>query len=119
MVFNIVLNYILIPKYNFRGASIAALLSAILLVILGIPWVSRIVQYSKKYLFQKFITTLLAALGMGASVYLMKEQINIWLIIPSAVLIYFVLLFVFRAVNQEDIIGLVRSVLRRNSDLPK
>ncbi|MFH1597687.1 MAG: flippase [Patescibacteria group bacterium] len=119
MAFNIVLNFILIPRYDYIGASYSALISAFLLLALGLPWVSKIIDYNKKYIIKKFLITLVSALLMGGFVYLVKPYINILLVIPAAMVVYVIFLFILRGLKRQDITGLVRSVLRRNEDLAK
>ena len=119
MVFNVVLNFILIPKYDYIGASITALASAVLLICLGLPWVSKIVDYSKSYLLKKFGITALAAGLMGGFIFLTKEKISVLIVVPLAAILYFILLFVFRAVRGREVVGLFRSIIRSKEDIAK
>ena len=117
MVFNVALNLILIPRYDYVGASISFLLSSILLVLLGLPWVSKVVSYSKKFLLQKFFITLVSAGLMGTFIYMVKQKLNVLIVIPAAMVVYFILLFILRGIKKKDIRGLAKSILRRNGDI--
>lgn len=112
-VVNIVLNIILIPRFTYLGASIASLTSAILLVSLGIPWVSKIAPYSKKLIFNKFLKILFSSIAMGLIIYLIKDNISILLLMPLGIIIYFILLIAIKGINRNDFLTLYRAVFKK------
>lgn len=113
---NISLNIFLIPKYTYLGASIAALVSAVLLVSLGIPWVAKIAPYSKKLLFKKFLKILFASAAMGVLILLLRDGASVLLLIPAGIVIYFVLLYAVRGVTREDFSIIYRSVFKKQHE---
>jgi len=114
--FNIILNIILIPRYTYIGASISALASAILLVSLGLPWIGKVAQYSKKYIFGKFLKILFSSTAMGVIVYLLQNNVSILLLLPIGVIIYFTLLIAVKGVTKEDFLTLYSSVFKKQHE---
>lgn len=112
-LFNIIANVILIQRYNYIGAAIASLATAVLLVSLGIPHVSRIAPYSKKLLFGKFFKGIFASGIMAIVIYMLKPSVHILIIIPLSIIIYFVILYITRGVTKDDLITIYRSVLKK------
>lgn len=76
MVINIALNIVLIPKYTFNGAAVAALVSSWVLFLLGLFWVRTITPYRRWYLLKVFLKTFFAAGTMGMLVWLLKGSIG-------------------------------------------
>ncbi|MBU1149042.1 flippase [Patescibacteria group bacterium] len=117
MAFNVILNFILIPKFDYVGASISFLASSVLLIVLGLPWVSKIIDYNKEWLLKKLGLVVASSLLMGLVIVWLKSTFNFLLVIPIAVLVYFGALFLFRGLRMSDIKGFIRSVMHRNGDI--
>lgn len=98
---NVVLNLFLIPKYSYIGASIATVITEFLVLL--IIW-----QIVYKYLpklkinFKIFAKAFLATLVMGIIIYLMRD-INMFAIIPVAILVYFLALYLFGGYDKNTI----------------
>jgi O-antigen/teichoic acid export membrane protein len=110
---NIALNYILIPKYNIVGAGIAAFASNTILVLLGLPWVYKILKFSWKNIFYKFFKLCVASIGMGISIYFLQDYLiefgSKWQLLASiliGVLSYFLLLIITKGITKEELISL-------------
>ena len=112
-LFNIIANIVLIKYYDYIGASIASLATAVLLVSLGIPWVGKIAPYSKKLLFTKFVKGVLSAGLMALVIWLLQPYIHLIFIIPIGIIVYFVVLYLARGVTREDLSTIHRSVLKK------
>ncbi|MFH1535366.1 MAG: flippase, partial [Patescibacteria group bacterium] len=112
---NIILNVVLIPRYTYIGASIAAVTSAVVLVSLGMPWVSKIAPYSKKLLLSKFIKLVFSSGSMGILLYLFRDTFSVLLLMPIGMVIYFVLIFAVRAVTIKDVTAVFRAVFRKQN----
>ena len=109
VIVNIVLNLLLIPSLSYIGASIATVITEFTLCALSFYFVS-------KYLYtlpvRKYITKpLIAVFCMGAYVYLLKD-ITIFLIAPTAALIYFGLLYFIKGFDDQDI-TLFKTLIRK------
>ncbi|MFA6391398.1 MAG: flippase [Patescibacteria group bacterium] len=112
---NIILNVILIPKHTYIGASIAAVVSAVVLILLGMPWVGKIAPYNKKLLFTKFIKLLFSSVAMGILLYLLKDDLSILLLMPIGILIYVILIFAIKAVSVKDLKAVLLSVFKKKN----
>ena len=98
-LFNIVLNVALIPYLSYIGAGIATVLSEVFLYFIFIYFINK--HYKKLELHKHFIKPLLAAFVMGGFVFYFKD-INLLLLIMSAALVYFVILYALKTFTQED-----------------
>ena len=98
-LFNIVLNAVMIPYLSYIGASIATVLSEVLLYFVFIYYINK--HYKKLELHKHFIKPLLASLMMGGFVFYFKDT-NLLLLIILAGLVYFAILLLLRTFTQED-----------------
>ena len=98
-LFNIVLNAVTIPYLSYVGASIATVLSEVLLYFVFIYFINK--HYKKLELHKHFIKPLAASLLMGGFVFYFKDT-NLLLLILLAGLVYFVMLLLLRTFTQED-----------------
>jgi len=98
-LFNIVLNAALIPYLSYIGASIATVLSEVLLYFVFIYYINK--HYKKLELHKHFLKPLVASLMMGGFVFYFKD-FNLFLLIILAGLVYFVILILLRTFTQED-----------------
>ncbi len=106
---NIFLNVAMIPYLSYLGASIATVLSEIVLYILLIHYVKK--QYKKLNLHNNFIKPLIASLVMGVFVFYLPD-VNLFLVISLAIITYFILLIVLKAFTQEDT-ALFKDIVKR------
>jgi O-antigen/teichoic acid export membrane protein len=98
-LFNIVLNAALIPYISYIGASIATVLSEVLLYFVFIYFINK--HYKKLELHKHFIKPLVASLVMGGFLFYFKD-INLFLLVLLAAFVYFVMLVLLRTFTQED-----------------
>jgi len=102
MVLNILLNFMLIPRFGFMGATVATLISIIIYVALQIPFVFRkLITLEYKALIGSLIRMALAALVMGIFVFLLRH-INLLAVLPLSFLIYAVSAYAFGVVSASD-----------------
>lgn len=126
MVFNILLNIILIPRFSIIGAAVAALLSNAALFIFGYIYVHRIVELPSWKFWGKIAKILLAAAIMGLVVILFKGFL-IHIFAPAGFIrtltflgilmllggiTYLLLLFIFGILRKEEINDLLALVKR-------
>lgn len=97
-IFNIVLNFIFIPKYSYIGASFTTLLSSFFLFILGVYSVEKDIRVSLII----FLKPLLSCIPVGGMLLLLKGT-NPLLIIPTGFIIYYISLIIIREFNENDI----------------
>lgn len=103
---NVVLNLIMIPKYSYIGASIATVITEFLVLI--VIW-----SIVKKYLpkmkikFAVFLKALFASFVMGVLIYFM-QSINMFIIIPVAIVVYFAVLYLVGGYDKNTIKMLIK-----------
>ena len=68
-VFNVILNLILIPKYSVYGASVATVLSEILILILELYMIRKIGQLPDRHLVYDILKVCGASLILGIALY--------------------------------------------------
>ncbi len=110
---NVVSNLILIPKYSLIGASIATVLTQFIGSLLIFIWSSK-VGYSvfKKDFVSIIIKVLISSVLMG--IFIMHfHKLTLLSLVPLATLLYFLVLYVIRGINKEDIKLFVRVTARK------
>jgi len=116
MVVNIIINLILIPKFSFIGASIAALCSQALLFSMGLIYVKKIINYDKKYLGWLFFKTLFAGVIMGALTYILKSYVHLIFNIIISGLAYFGIIIATRTISRNEISDMINLAKPKKSD---
>lgn len=110
----IIMNIILIPLYGFMGAVYTALVTSILIVILGAIKARQIVVVFNRFTVVVFLK-LLASVGvMGFFILWLRDKYSFLLIIPVAAFVYFVMLLILRVYGHNDWQWL-KSLIRRKS----
>lgn len=119
LAINIILNIILIPKFNIIGAGIAAFISNTVLVILGLPWVYKFLQFSWKNILNKLIRLAIASIGMGLIVYLTQDyfmmlsgKFQLLLSMFIGIISYIILLIITRGLTKQEFLNL-REALKK------
>lgn len=110
VTFNILLNLILIPCLSYIGASISTVLSEIFLYFLFIYYINQ--YYHKLRLYTHYLKPFLASIAMGLVLFYLKE-VNLFLIIIIAVVIYFAILVLLKTFTNEDI-NMFKQIIGKN-----
>lgn len=112
IVFNVLVNLILIPKYSLIGASITAVLTESISLALCFVW-SLMVGYSipKKILASIIMKVSIASALMGMFI-MYFYPFPLLALVPLAALLYFVALYMSRGIDKADI-ALVRRAVQR------
>ncbi len=110
MVFNITLNYVMISKLSYIGASLATLITNLFSFVVFFIIVSRNVY--RLNLLKLSFKPILATFLMGIFVYLLRDK-NLVLIICSSCFIYILMLALLKLIKREDII-LLKQLFRIN-----
>ncbi len=97
MILNVGLNLIFIPIYSYVGASIISVVTSVVECVLCFHYLSSYMKIDiKNYLLKPIAACLLMSL------FLFYVNINLFLSILIATLIYVGLLFIFKTFNEED-----------------
>lgn len=116
MLVNIILNIYFIPRHTFIGATIAAAISAFVLVCLGIIPVWRVIHFQWSYLLKKFVLTLLASLLMGISLFFLQGAVPLLGLFGLAAVLYVACLFIVRAITPSEIHALKSAIFHRKQN---
>lgn len=96
---NIILNFILIPKYTFVGAGVATLLSEILIFILMFYFIKK--YFVKMNLLAFVWRPVLASLVM-AIIILHVDFLPLWYVMPIGAVSYFIFFLLLGGFNEHD-----------------
>jgi O-antigen/teichoic acid export membrane protein len=108
-VINVTLNLILIPKYDYIGASVATVITEILVFAMLFYFVSK-----NKYgfnLLKVMIKPAVAGIVMAVGVVYFKGM-HLLILVPFAMLVYFSCLFIIKGIDKEEI-DLVKGLVKR------
>jgi len=106
---NVILNIIFIPSFSYVGAAVATIASEGFLFILCILLVSR---YLYVIPFHKIIPKPLIACGiMGIFIYQFNDM-NLFILISIAIILYFGLLFLLKGFSKDDI-STLKGIIKR------
>lgn len=108
-IFNICLNLVLIPRFDANGAAIATVVTEVLLFTMYYLFVAS--YFHKVRLSSVVLKPLVASLPMILFIYIFAAQ-PIFLIAPLSILIYLVVLFLTRAIDEEDK-RIIREIVHR------
>ncbi|MEJ0020988.1 MAG: flippase [Candidatus Doudnabacteria bacterium] len=100
LLFNVVLNLLLIPKFGFVVAAVLTLCSEMVQLI-GYTYVVQTKIISFPYLIN-FVKPILASAVMGFAVYFFRDH-NLWLLIAGGGVIYAIVLISLRFFRREDV----------------
>ncbi len=111
VVANAVMNYILIPKYSYNGASFATVVTELILFLLTFYFVSKELKYIS--LFNMLFKAIVCSLLMGIPIYYLSyhTNFNILIICIIGVSIYSVALLRLRLISTEDKV-IIRNILK-------
>ncbi|WP_304105183.1 flippase [Methanobrevibacter ruminantium] len=99
-VFNIVLNYFMIPVLSYNGAAITTVLSEVLILVLMMYSISR-TEYKPDWSLLKTVVKLIAC-GIILAMALHLINVSLWLAIPIGFVVYVLVLFITRTIDDTD-----------------
>ena len=102
MVFNIVVNVILIPRYGAIGAALSAGISNLILTIASIAVASRIIKLPKGILIKKVMQLVVSTVAMGVAVWYTDVYMNFIAAIIVGAAVYTGMLYVTKIVRIEQ-----------------
>lgn len=113
LVVSVILNLILIPKFQAVGASITVLATNFLMFVLGISYVPKIIKIRFKKIILVLLKVVLSVLIMLALILFLKHDLNIFIVVLLSGIVYFIALFLFKGFSREDVLSIFRSFLRK------
>lgn len=106
---SVILNLVLIPRFQAVGASLTVLLTNIFMFFLGIYWVKKIIPYRARKNILILAKVLLASLLMGLVILASKALLNVFIATILGGLIYFVCLLAFGGFTKQDFLSIYKS----------
>ncbi len=113
---SIILNIILIPRFQAIGATITVLITNAVMFILGIYWAPKIINFHAKKIFITFFKVCVSALIMMLLILYLKQFLNIFVIITISGVVYFVALFLLKGFRKEDILSIYQSLTKKKAN---
>jgi O-antigen/teichoic acid export membrane protein len=111
LVSNVILNLMLTPRYGLIGASISFVLTEFVSLGISFIWTLRMGYSIPKHRFLNIIIqVLIASMLMGGFVFSFRD-LNLFVLLPSAMVLYFLLLYLGNGIDKEDL-SLLRLVVR-------
>ena len=115
LAINIILNLFLIPAYTYIGATVAAVITAVVLLALGLPKVYQEIHFDSKSLVRRSLLILADAGVMGGVIWYVQgfapeTPLGFGLIAASAVTSYAAMLLLTRALRWQDIVVMIQTV---------
>ena len=99
-VFNIVLNFVMIPYFSYNGAAITTVLSDILIVTLQTYVIYKIGNRVNKKLYSDLIKIILGSAVLGIALYFLN--LNMWIAIPVGIIIYLSAITLLKVFDADD-----------------
>lgn len=97
---NIILNLLLIPKYSIYGASVATVLSEVLVFILSMFVLKKLNQHPDKHWVYDIIKICLASGILAIALYFLN--LNLWLAMPVSIVVYFAAIILLKTIDEDD-----------------
>ncbi|MCX6745351.1 MAG: flippase [Candidatus Parcubacteria bacterium] len=113
MVLNIILNLILIPKYQHVGAALAALTSLTALFILNLGQAPKIIKYDARYLAIKSAKSIFSSLIMAALILFLKARFNFVILIIIGAIVYLGIMYLIKGFTREDVQFLWQAIFKK------
>jgi len=101
LVFNVLLNLFLMPRWHHKGAAIAMVLTEIYQFIVGFRYISK--KLAKPYRLNFIPKSVLASLGIGVLLFLLRGKIPLFLLIPITGLAYVGIMVLWKELSWSDI----------------
>lgn len=99
-LFNVALNFILIPHMSYDGAAIATVASEILITVLTVYYIFK-TSYKPDFGLLKNVIKLLVC-GIILAIVLNYIHVSMWLAIPIALIVYLISLIITRSIDDTD-----------------
>ncbi len=110
-VFNIVLNFFMIPVLSYDGAAITTVLSDILIVVLQSYIIYKLGYRPDKRLYFDIGKICIASVILGVILHFL--HLNMWVALPVGIIIYLIMIILLKLFDDDDKY-VIREILGRN-----
>ena len=99
-IFNIVLNFIMIPYFSFNGAATTTVMTDILIVGIQSYVIYKLGHRPNKKLYSDLIKIIIGSAILGIA--LSYLHLNMWVALPVGIIIYFAAVYLLRVFDDDD-----------------
>lgn len=99
-VFNIVLNFIMIPYLSYIGAAITTVLSDVLIVAIQTYVIYKLGHKPNKKLYYDLGKIIIGSVILGIALSFLK--LNMWVALPVGIIIYLAVMYLIRFFDEDD-----------------
>lgn len=99
-VFNVALNFILIPYLSYDGAAITTVLSDVLIVVVQSYVIYKLGHRPNKKLYYDLGKIIAGSLILGIALYYLN--LNMWVALPVGIIIYFATIYLLKVFDNDD-----------------
>ena len=110
-VVNVVLNFFLIPNYSYNGAALATVLSDLLIMIIQLYVIYKLGHRVNKKLYYDLGKIIVGTAILGIALHFLN--LNMWVALPVGIIIYFVVVYLFRLFDEDDKY-VIKEILKKN-----
>jgi O-antigen/teichoic acid export membrane protein len=110
-LFNIILNFFMIPHFAANGAAITTVLSDLLILILFSYVMYKLGHRPKRKLYYDLVKIIIGSAILG--IILSYLKLNMWVALPVGIIIYFATVYLLRVFDDDDKY-VIREILGRN-----
>ena len=110
-IFNVALNFIMIPYFSYNGAAITTVLSDLLIMIIQIYVIYKLGHRPNKKLYHDLVKIIVGSGILGIALYFL--HLNMWVALPVGIIIYFAIIYLFRVFDDDDKY-VIKEILSRN-----
>jgi len=111
VIVNVAINLVLIPKFSYVGASFAILITEFIALVILFFLAERGLYVHKKTELANIVLKIVSASAMMGLFIAFFQTFNLLLLVMSAALLYFGMLYLVKGIKKEDIV-LMKSILR-------
>ncbi|WP_405306874.1 flippase [Methanobrevibacter sp.] len=99
-VFNIGLNFYMIPFLSYNGAAITTVLSDVLIVVIQSYVIYKLGHRPNRKLYSDLIKIITGSVILGIALYFL--HLNMWVALPVGIIIYFTVIYLLRVFDDDD-----------------
>lgn len=99
-VFNIILNFFMIPYLSYNGAAITTVLSDVLIVIIQFYVIYKLGHRPNRKLYSDIIKIIVGSAVLGIVLHFLN--LNMWIAIPVGAVIYFAVIYLLKVFDNDD-----------------
>lgn len=113
LALSVIINILLIPRWQAAGASITVLATNFFMFVASLAVVPQITPYKSGKIIKVFFKSLASVALMAATAWYLKSFINIFAVTIISAFIYFALLFLLKGFKKEDIASIYQSFIKK------